>query len=744
MTRIHAVDYSTGRALFIVSGRYVIVDINKLDVDNAPDLNTALTAGAWMRVAHDLEYPSVWRELADAAVTSLQVKSESVKETPPAERKFRVPQAVKTEAQQSLDWMKGFERGSSAIGTRIANSLVKEKYVSYSTVERINKYFSRRSKSITENAGWSAGTQGYPTNERIRYGLWGGEAAREWSSNIITKHAMVATSGPTDTVDGSKPHAFTPDPDSAGECLHCGRTADNPIHTVTASAFTYEEECDYFGHGIDPDETLVDDLYIRRPDGTWAHRVNAEWEDMQEPGEEEIVILLDKESAYHLADILDDKAPKDPSILPFELAMINPTEAALAFAAMSEIDWEYVDRVFDIYDSQERSVNAKKQVRGPGGKFGDMPDDPESKKQDTKHETKARLPQALPLVPDIAARIAQYIQENAGGAPAPTTPGAGPPTAAQINRLIELAEGDPAPATPDAGAGPRPLYLAIVDSVDTEAVLDVISLVPNGNDVVCWRRDKGTWVEAPEILADLRGVTPPPVVELTDDPILANVLEQVDKATSDTEEPETGPVSDSQNPDGSPVAPKPDANPDQHPIPAAGFVHPELDMFPNELSKKGEEYAKKGYSLPDGSFPIPDVAHLKKAIKAVGRAKNQSAAKKHIAKRAKALNRKDLIPDNWDKSSLQSETYSMWGPNGEIMNLVAAEGGADRNRGNAEKLRRYWTKGEGAAKIQWNTPGDWYRCVSHLSKYLGPRAKGYCTLRHKEATGTWPGDENNH
>lgn len=72
---------------------------------------------------------------------------------------------------------------------------------------------------------------------------------------------------------------------------------------------------------------------------------------------------------------------------------------------------------------------------------------------------------------------------------------------------------------------------------------------------------------------------------------------------------------------------------------------------------------------------------------------------------------------------------------------MAAAGGLDRNRGNAEKLRRYWLYGKGAAKIRWNTPGDWTRCFRQLSKYMGPRAKGYCALRHKEATGMWTGDK---
>ena len=72
-----------------------------------------------------------------------------------------------------------------------------------------------------------------------------------------------------------------------------------------------------------------------------------------------------------------------------------------------------------------------------------------------------------------------------------------------------------------------------------------------------------------------------------------------------------------------------------------------------------------------------------------------------------------------------------------VAQAIIAAGGADRNRGNAEKLRRYWTRGKGALKIRWGQPGDWKRCVKHLSKYLGARSKGYCQLRHKEALGIY-------
>lgn len=93
-------------------------------------------------------------------------------------------------------------------------------------------------------------------------------------------------------------------------------------------------------------------------------------------------------------------------------------------------------------------------------------------------------------------------------------------------------------------------------------------------------------------------------------------------------------------------------------------------------------------------------------------------------------------------SSIEYDISTMLLNNRSLTALVA-KGGLDRNRGNAERLRRYWTIGPGALKIRWNTPGDWTRCYRQLAKYMGPRAKGYCSLRHKEMTGTWPGSKYN-
>ena len=63
--------------------------------------------------------------------------------------------------------------------------------------------------------------------------------------------------------------------------------------------------------------------------------------------------------------------------------------------------------------------------------------------------------------------------------------------------------------------------------------------------------------------------------------------------------------------------------------------------------ERRDEMAGSGQALPDGSYPIESEGDLKNAIQAYGRAKNKTAAKRHIMKRAKALGLTKLIPGNW-------------------------------------------------------------------------------------------------
>ena len=65
------------------------------------------------------------------------------------------------------------------------------------------------------------------------------------------------------------------------------------------------------------------------------------------------------------------------------------------------------------------------------------------------------------------------------------------------------------------------------------------------------------------------------------------------------------------------------------------------------------------------------------------------------------------------------------------------------NPEDTQRLRTYWTRGEGAAKIRWGQPGDFNRCRRQLAKYVPNPSylAGTCANMHYVALGVWPGQE---
>lgn len=80
-------------------------------------------------------------------------------------------------------------------------------------------------------------------------------------------------------------------------------------------------------------------------------------------------------------------------------------------------------------------------------------------------------------------------------------------------------------------------------------------------------------------------------------------------------------------------------------------IHLPTSSFSRVTGKTRERSADRGEALPDGSFPIRDAADLRRAIKAYGRAKDKPRAKRHIIKRAKALDKTNLLPDTWRETA---------------------------------------------------------------------------------------------
>lgn len=771
-------------ALFRVGEHGIVLNTSTLDVFDAVPFGE-IAVERYSKPDDLIETPVLWTELANAAACSLDVESVVAG----GERTYAVPKNVQYEAKRALSWQAKHGRGGDEISLSVAHRLASGDPVDLETVQHCAKYFP--GNAGTEfGMGWSAHQEGFPSEHRVTFGLWGGDPGKRWSQRITKAEAaakgMTAASDLPDVtqepIDPYSPHKFVDSGDGSDLCDVCSLPAEDPIHqastneTDTESTFAdstesddvnpqevdpdephvyapgengtckicgeavddimhvsmgsvsapgpvslsaagiydpYEDEdslADFYSDFVIPDEfevedeedltylvsvdsaddpkdLMAEDMYVTMPDGavlTWRFGM---WEPAELPADKEL-IELDEESAWEVGKSFykyPDKA--------FLLAALNPGESAMFTMAANEIDWTTIDRITQLADNdgqytpEERSANATKQVRDRNGRFAkagtaiktadgskgritkvdaatksvevEFPDgskqnllakdvtvDPqggpgvpppdlsgvEAKPRATTGTPKAWLPTLLPVLDaaELAKVIADYwarVQSQRSAANA---------AAAQGEAL-----------TPETSDVP-PLYLAFVDTIDKQAVTELVALIPatvTTTEPVVFRRDPNAWVQDDDLLASLQSVSPPPVVVL-DDATLAMVMEQVDGESPQEPASET--------------APAPEAAPATAPTEPA----------PVQAS----------------ALPL------------------------------------------------------MYGEYGEILPVVAA-GGLDRNRGGAEKLRRYWTVGPGGAKIRWNTPGDWKRCVRQLSKHLGPRARGYCALRHKEMTGMWTGDK---
>lgn len=71
--------------------------------------------------------------------------------------------------------------------------------------------------------------------------------------------------------------------------------------------------------------------------------------------------------------------------------------------------------------------------------------------------------------------------------------------------------------------------------------------------------------------------------------------------------------------------------------------------------------AASGVAMSDGSFPIANREDLKNALRAIGRAKDYEATRRHIIARARALGAVAELPADWnvDKAAgLFSSSFS--------------------------------------------------------------------------------------
>ena len=663
-------------------------------------------------------------ELAEAAISEdtyklaefalSQVKTETLVASA---RLYTIPKNVQAEAKKALEWRKENKRGGTPVGMSTARRLAKGGQIGIEKVRHIAKYFPRH--EVDKKAkGWKPGEENFPSNGRIAWALWGGDGAWRWSRAIVERENKKALKA--DAYSSSDLEDF--------------KASYEAMNESVAPEFLARVRMD--GSGIDRvyKIDMTGEVYVW-DDGMWDDLGNVDnnvWDydaELDDPNDkvEKTHVTIDPESAIDLCARMQS--------MPFDNVLVSDLdeeEYSLVEEALGDEDWELAELASITAAGEEDSADAdgdgkldpkflsekaKNQPRNASGEFvkagartvvaGDRTrgsgiiTDVDS----NTGKVKVRLDSGREIEVD-----AQYTRseddDSLGPLRMPTAPSSGPMDLSGI-----LGE----PRTPRGYKAQLPGTMPPLSQQD---LYDVINNYPA---YVKRMRDgyKSYEDNDPRI---------PIVTEGKQQKQTAPGLKDYDrkymeeryglKAAGDKQESDIPPIYMAV------VAPE-DPQSVLHLI---SIVPASIESTePMTYERKEGEWVREPKFLADlKSATPPDVVKL-----------DEPEVLKDVLEQVDSSSPVTASVDNYD---LAISVLFGPKPSANVDALIAA-GGLDRNRGGARKLRRYWTKGRGGMKIRWNTPGDWTRCVRYLRKYMGPRAKGYCALRHKEMTGMWTGDK---
>lgn len=765
--------------LFAKDNSAVIVDEISNKTEDLQTLGTALSFFTWEK---SQESPSkVSEELALASFTDLDIKVFAN-----SDRMYTIPKSAQAEAKRALAWRKEHKRGGTPVGLNTARTLAKGGQIGIKKLRHIAKYFPRH--EVDKKAkGYKPGEVGYPSNGRIAWALWGGDAAQSWANAIVERENKKLKNNSSITA-GHMPYSLYSDPnrsdlDSFKEpknfpdrflpkffiriCLGSGSIDRLYKMEPDGSVFVWDDRCwDDLGniaHDFKTYDKSLDDPYDQNP------KVHAP---------------VDSESALIISALLDAK--------PFEkisLSQINQEEAELMIDSMSELDWELIDDamvaatefitaatetpigqgVDDGIDTpEERSARASQQVRDSKGRFAKsggrviIGGDPNvrgtiTSVDSTTKNVSVKLDNGSDVVIAANTTESEDLFE-----PAASWSGIGP----MLDTSGILGEPRTPIDEPNARLPGRlpPLTAQSVNTLlnDYPSWVGGQRLEPESSPTLTGEKftpksGLGSWnpLTAPNAYNDpylknwlldsaknrfwYNPSTPPGTIEKFN-PKVKGISAKAKTPGSITFSAEETIVSAAEVKDGEFTPETSDVPPIYMAIVAPDDPQAVMDLVslvpagketttPTTFTRKNGEWIKEEQVLRDLNSPTPppvvvlDNETLADVVQQVDASTTTASA---------------WMEDFYENHMMQI----VWGPKSEILSLVAA-GGLDRNRGGAARLRRYWTIGPGALKIRWNTPGDWTRCFRQLAKHMGPRAKGYCALRHKEMTGVWPGSRFN-
>ena len=755
---------SDNRILYVRDSIGVIVD-EASNLVTAVDIKEPLLASSnWTLDSYRPSDSAV--ELAAAALTNLDIKVFSN-----SDRMYTIPDAVQAEAKRGLEWRKEENRGGTSVGLNTARTLARGGQIGIRKVRHIAKYFPRHQVD-KKGKGYKPGQPNYPSNGRIAWALWGGDAAERWASAIVERENKKAKSNSLmaygyDLTDYEMPKVVDLDAFKTTKTM----PEDNVIE---------------FYVRIRLDGSGIDRLYRIEPDGDMYVWDDGGWDDMGDPNNDMASydkmlddpsdscakghVPVDTETALLIAALLDNEP-----FVAHKLDKVNQDESRLYQGAVEELDFELLDDISyedasswddsltaagaiqagdGQYTPEERSAKASAQPRDRQGQFvkvgtrviiGGKPEyQGNIRTIDTQRQTVGIELDNGNMV-NISAAQTQPVESYV---PIAQITGEG---VLDTNGIL----GEP--RTPMDSPTRMPGTLPPLNAANLGLVIDNYPQF-----VMDQRLSPDVPSKAPQVSQPTSGQpseTSGPSVEKEvskDNPLYKYYPEKFTNWTQEVNAYnipalkkwlESGPESRRK------FNPFVDPSKTSKFVEKKGIKSPKLDKYGRPLKASGEsnrELTPNTSDVPVLHMAIvsPDDPQAVMDLVALVPASEKSNQPATFVRKNK----------QWVlEPSVLSDLRSATPPPVVVLddeNLVSvleqvdnkaitAAGGLDRNRGQAEKLRRYWLYGKGAAKIRWRTPGDWTRCYRQLAKYMGPRAKGYCALRHREANGYWPGDKKN-
>lgn len=305
-------------------------------------------------------------ELASGAVTSLDINVITA-----SGRMYTVPDGVKAEAKKALEWHKEHHRGGTPVGLNSARTLARGGQIGIEKIRHIAKYFPRHEVD-KKGKGWKTGDDQFPSNGRIAWALWGGDAAWRWAKAIVERENKKAVTAGGYALSGYQetPETYNTDKDYSADL--------NP----------FKDAMELDGNGgpefmarVRMDGSGIDRLYMVDMDGNvkvwddgcWdslGHVDGDIWSydnalDDQYDHCDKDHFIIDPESAIHISARLQQNPFGRVSI-----EELDPEESHVVSQGMMGEDWDMVDYALTAAgDSFTGTKGAKPEGEAGDGKY---------------------------------------------------------------------------------------------------------------------------------------------------------------------------------------------------------------------------------------------------------------------------------------------------------------------------------------------------------------------------------------